>query len=129
MGRHAPASHLSATLLLDSVVLIDHAHSIDSHRGLLARLTQSCRCPVIAINYRLAPEHPFPAGLEVGCSPHSVPHGNCPLQDAIMAYMHLVNEGTLPKHISIMGDSAGGGLTMATVLALRYRRRLLLSVD
>jgi acetyl esterase/lipase len=54
-------------------------------------------------NYRLAPEHPFPAALE----------------DAIATYRWLLAQGLAPHHIAIGGDSAGGGLTLATALCLR----------
>ncbi len=53
--------------------------------------------------YRLAPEHPFPAAIE----------------DAVAAYEMLLAQGWQPRQISIMGDSAGGGLTLGTLLALR----------
>jgi acetyl esterase/lipase len=57
----------------------------------------------LAINYRLAPEHPYPAALE----------------DAATAYRWLLSQGNDPARIIIAGDSAGGGLTLATLVALR----------
>jgi acetyl esterase/lipase len=57
----------------------------------------------LGVDYRLAPEHPFPAAVE----------------DATAAYRWLVSRGTDPAHIAIAGDSAGGGLTLATLIALR----------
>ena len=57
------------------------------------------------MDYRLAPEHPFPAGLE----------------DAVAGYQWLLDSGVNPEHVVIAGDSAGGGLTVATLLALRDR--------
>jgi acetyl esterase/lipase len=55
--------------------------------------------------YRLAPEHPFP----------------CALEDALQAYQVLMERGHDPERISIAGDSAGGGLTLATLLCIRDR--------
>jgi epsilon-lactone hydrolase len=91
-----------------SVVLYLHgggyvAGSVDSHRNLLGHLAQAMGCRVFAADYRLAPEHPFPAGLD----------------DAIAAYRAIVADGVEPSRIAISGDSAGGGLTVATLLALR----------
>lgn len=58
---------------------------------------------VLTVDYRVAPEHPFPAALE----------------DALLAYKWLLDEGYQPEHIIIAGDSAGGGLTLAMTLYLR----------
>jgi monoterpene epsilon-lactone hydrolase len=77
--------------------------SIQVHREFLTRLAAACQIKVLAINYRLAPEHPFPAALE----------------DAISAYRGLVNQGVVPAKIVIAGDSAGGGLALATLISLR----------
>ncbi|MBN1486615.1 MAG: alpha/beta hydrolase [Anaerolineae bacterium] len=85
--------------------------SIKSHRGLIARLAHITRMRVLAIDYRLAPEHPYPAALE----------------DALTAYHWLVNKELGPPgdhtnkspSIIIAGDSAGGGLALATLVALR----------
>jgi acetyl esterase/lipase len=80
------------------------AGSINSHREYCVRLARASRTRVLIIDYRLAPEHPFPAALE----------------DAIKAYQWLItSEGISPKHIVIAGESAGGGLTIATLLKLR----------
>ena len=56
-----------------------------------------------ALGYRLAPEHPFPAALE----------------DALSGYRYLLSEGFAPEHIVIAGESAGGGLAVATLVSLR----------
>lgn len=79
--------------------------SINSHRELIARLVISTKCRTLAINYSLAPEDPFPAALE----------------DSLKAYNWILSKGTDPSRICIAGDSAGGGLAIATVLALREK--------
>jgi epsilon-lactone hydrolase len=75
-----------------------------------AHLSAAARCAVLLPDYRLAPEYPFPAGLE----------------DCLRAYAWLTRsgpEGPKPARATfIAGDSAGGGLTLATLLALRDRR-------
>jgi epsilon-lactone hydrolase len=76
-----------------------------SHRHLAASIAVAASASVLLPEYRLAPEHPFPAALE----------------DAVAAYRWLLDRGTAPGHIIIAGDSAGGGLTVATLLALRER--------
>ncbi len=77
--------------------------SVDSHRAMLERLAKASGRRVLAINYRLAPEAPFPA----------------PVEDACAAYRWLLTQGIAAKRIAISGDSAGGGLVIATLLALR----------
>ena len=77
--------------------------SVQSHRVMLERLTRAVGCRVLAINYRLAPEAPFPA----------------PVEDACASYRWLLKQGIAARNIAIAGDSAGGGLTLATLLALR----------
>jgi len=77
--------------------------SINTHRGLLARISAASRTRVLAIDYRLAPEAPFPAAVE----------------DAVAGYLWLLSIGVDPEQIIIGGDSAGGGLTVATVVALK----------
>jgi acetyl esterase/lipase len=74
-----------------------------THRGLTGRVACTARAHVLAIDYRLAPENPFPAALE----------------DALAAWHWLLEQGYAPEHIAIGGDSAGGGLTLATALSLR----------
>src|SRR5579859_6292181 len=77
--------------------------SIRSHRSLIARLSAAARARTLALNYRLAPEYPFPAAFE----------------DSLGAYRWLLQQGVPPQQIVIAGDSAGGNLTLTTLLALR----------
>ena len=77
--------------------------SLATHRAFLGRFATATRTRVLALEYRLAPEHPFPAALE----------------DAVAAYRWLVATGVGPTEIVIAGDSAGGGLALATILLLR----------
>lgn len=78
-----------------------------SHRHLTAELSAEAGAAVLSLDYRLAPEDPYPAGLE----------------DAVAAYQWLLTEkGIAPNKIMISGDSAGGGLTIATLLMLRDRK-------
>ena len=74
-----------------------------SHRHLVAALAVASRTRAVALDYRLAPENPFPAALD----------------DALAGYRGLLDAGTAPGSIVIGGDSAGGGLTVATLLAIR----------
>jgi acetyl esterase/lipase len=71
--------------------------SCRTHRDLAARLSLVCGLPVLVVDYRLAPENPFPAGLE----------------DAVKVYRWMIHKGTLPDHIIVGGDSSGGGLVMS----------------
>jgi acetyl esterase/lipase len=77
--------------------------SPQGHRAFAARLSAGAAVRVILPGYRLAPEH-GPAE---------------PVQDAVTAYRALVAEGTSPAHVVISGDSAGGGLALAALIALR----------
>ena len=79
--------------------------SIESHRKLVGHLARAAGLRGLIIDYRLAPEHPFPAGLD----------------DAVTAFSWLLREGHEATHIGVGGDSAGGGLALATALALRQR--------
>lgn len=74
-----------------------------SHRAVIAYLAHHAHARALALDYRLAPEHPFPAALE----------------DAWSAYWWLLCQGVKPEQIVVAGDSAGGGLTVALLLALR----------
>jgi acetyl esterase/lipase len=77
--------------------------SLATHRGLAGRLSRAAAARVLLLAYRLAPEHPFPAALD----------------DATAAYRWLLASGIKPTRLAIAGDSAGGGLTIATLVALR----------
>ncbi len=77
--------------------------STRTHRGLLAHFARAAGCEVVAIDYRLAPEHPYPAALE----------------DAVAGYQELLAEGIPAERIVIAGDSAGGNLALVTAIALR----------
>ncbi|HTX90999.1 MAG TPA: alpha/beta hydrolase [Anaerolineales bacterium] len=81
--------------------------SLDTHRGLAARLALACQARTLVIDYRLAPENPFPAALE----------------DTLAAYRWLLEQGTPPDRIAVGGDSAGGGLTLAAALSLKAVRQ------
>lgn len=80
--------------------------SVASHRDLAARIADASGCRVLSINYRLAPEHRFPAALD----------------DVLAAYHYLRGQGLRPADIAFAGDSAGGNLVLATMLAARDRR-------
>jgi acetyl esterase/lipase len=77
--------------------------SINTHRALAASVSRAAKARVLLIDYRLAPEHPHPAAVE----------------DAVAAYRFLLQHGFSPKRIALAGDSAGGGLVVATLVALR----------
>ena len=85
-----------------------NAGSLNTHRSLAARIGKISSSPVLSIDYRLAPENPFPAALE----------------DAVSAYNWLIEHKNIkPNKIAIAGDSAGGGLTFATLLKLREEEK------
>jgi epsilon-lactone hydrolase len=77
--------------------------SIDTHRSLAARLSRASKARVLVIDYRLAPEHPHPAAVD----------------DSVAAYRWMLTQGLKPARIAVAGDSAGGGLTVATLVAIR----------
>ncbi len=75
-----------------------------THRPMLAHLSRDSGARVLSLDYRLAPEHPFPA----------------PVEDAVASYRWLLEEGFDPSRIALGGDSAGGGLTVAALVQIRY---------
>ncbi len=77
--------------------------SVRTHRMLTGGISRAAGLPVLSVDYRLAPENPFPAAVE----------------DAVLAYRFILNSGVAPAKIAIAGDSAGGGLTAAALVALR----------
>lgn len=105
----APAEWLRPAGAGDAVLLYLHGGgyvigSPRSHRHLVAAIASAAGTQALVPEYRLAPEHPFPAALD----------------DAVAAYRWLVGQaGVAPARIVIGGDSAGGGLTISTLLALR----------
>ena len=77
--------------------------SVNTHADLVSRIARVSGARAFSLNYRLAPENPFPAAVD----------------DATTAYRWLLKQGVRPETIVIAGDSAGGGLTAATLLALK----------
>jgi len=73
------------------------------YREMAVRMSRACGLRVLVIDYRLAPEHPFPAAVE----------------DAAKAYRWLLTQVSSPSRIALSGDSAGGGLTLSTLLTAR----------
>jgi monoterpene epsilon-lactone hydrolase len=92
----------------DRVILFLHGGgyilgSTATHRHMVSELGKLARCRTLAPDYRLAPEQPFPAAID----------------DCFAAYRFLLEEGLRADNIAIAGDSAGGGLTMATMLRIK----------
>ena len=71
--------------------------------GLASQVGRRTRAKVISVNYRLAPEHPYPAAVN----------------DALAAYEALLEGGTAPSDIALAGESASGGLAVATLVNAR----------
>lgn len=82
--------------------------SIDSHLPLMSDIACAAGCRVLGFNYRLLPDHTFPA----------------PLEDSLSVYRWLLDQGYAAAHIMVAGDSAGGGLAAALVQLLKRRTDL-----
>ncbi len=92
----------------DAVILYLHGGGyvfggLDSHRGLAWRLAKASDSEVLVVDYRLAPEHLFPAAVE----------------DALASYQWLLAQGISPERLVVAGDSAGGGLAVALMIQLK----------
>jgi len=77
-----------------------------SHRDMVGAIADAAHARAFIADYRLGPEHPFPAAVE----------------DAVAAYQGLLDSGIDPARLCIAGDSAGGGLTVAALVAIRDRK-------
>ena len=75
----------------------------NDHRGIVAKFAKNTGVTNLLYEYRLAPEHPFPAGLN----------------DSVKVYQWLLDSGFKPDNILVAGESAGGGLCLALLLALK----------
>ncbi|MGE0428936.1 MAG: alpha/beta hydrolase [Hydrogenophaga sp.] len=79
--------------------------SLASHAELMADVSSAAQARVLAVDYRLAPEHRYPAALD----------------DALSAWRWLSGQGVKPSQVAVAGDSAGGGLALSLLLALQAR--------
>ncbi|MEL6370773.1 MAG: alpha/beta hydrolase [Pseudomonadota bacterium] len=105
---HVPAGQASADT--SGAILYCHGGgyvfgSVEGWAPLTTRLAKETGLPVLSLDYRLAPEHPCPAAIE----------------DALAAFDHLASQGYDPAQVFVGGDSAGGGLTLALLQALKAR--------
>lgn len=77
--------------------------SPNGHRKLSGHLAKACNCLALSVDYRLAPEHPYPAAID----------------DCVNAYKYLLDQGFRPENIITAGDSCGGSLSTSVPLAAR----------
>jgi monoterpene epsilon-lactone hydrolase len=77
--------------------------SLTTHRSLVGEISRAAQAAALLVDYRLAPEAPFPAAVE----------------DGVASYRWLLDQGFTPKNLAIAGDSAGGGLAVATLISAR----------
>lgn len=94
----------------DKVILYFHGGglvvgSIKAHRAIVAKVVKGSGMAALLFDYGLAPEHPYPEALN----------------DSMAAYNYLLAAGVKPSNIAFMGDSGGGGLCMAAMLALKEK--------
>jgi epsilon-lactone hydrolase len=101
----SPADNPDPTVLFlhGGAYVVGSAFGYQPHAGALAAAAQT---GVLVPDYRLAPEHPFPAAAE----------------DALSAYRWLLEQGVPADRVTVAGDSAGGGLVMSLLLALKRER-------
>jgi monoterpene epsilon-lactone hydrolase len=108
-ANHVPAEWIKPQgISTDRVIFYIHggswnSGSINSHRPLAGNIAITCKARALIIDYRLAPEFPYPAAH----------------QDALAAYEWLLANGISPQQIAVMGDSAGGTLTLGLLIQLR----------
>jgi epsilon-lactone hydrolase len=103
-----PTAAASIPMVEDAVIFYTHgggyiSGTCSDHRAMVAKLVASSGVRLLLFEYRLAPEHPYPAALE----------------DTLTAYRWLLKQITPTTRIIIAGESAGGGLCLAALLALR----------
>lgn len=115
LTARVPLAQSLDALLVSSCPIVIYCHggaycfgSAPRHRFVTVPLAVKSRALLLSLDYRLAPENPFPAGL----------------QDLLGAYQWLLTKGVQPSRIVFAGDSAGGGLTMAALLFLNQLRLL-----
>jgi epsilon-lactone hydrolase len=105
-----PAEWITPPAYDERIILYLHggAYSVGScasHRGIAAHIARASRARVLLPEYRLAPEHPFPAALD----------------DSVAVYRELLADGMTPESIVLAGDSAGGGLALSSMVTIRDR--------
>ena len=103
-----PAASANFPSTTDKAIFYTHGGgyvtgNCSDHRNHVAKFVQAASVGALLYDYRLAPEHPFPAAVE----------------DTLTAYRWLLSQGLSPKNILIAGESAGGGLCLAGLLAIR----------
>ena len=100
----APSAEMAPTVLYlhGGAYVLGSAYGYRPHAGAVALAAQA---GVLVPEYRLAPEHPFPAGAE----------------DCVSAYLWLLDQGVAPQQVTLAGDSSGGGLAMSVALMLKAR--------
>jgi epsilon-lactone hydrolase len=101
---------IPAEAIEEKVILYVHgggyvSGSCSDHRGFVSKLAKYTGVTHLLYEYRLAPENPFPAALE----------------DSVQIYQGILSSGYKPENIIVSGESAGGGLCLATLLALKER--------